>query len=611
MDAIDLLEKAHLLPELPGCYLMKGLSASGIERILYVGKAKNLKKRVQSYFQKGAKGHKTEILVRQIVDFEFMTAQSEAEALILENNLIKKHGPKYNILLRDDKSYPYLSIDQGHPFPRICYERNPKRSNKKLIFGPYATGSRVSELLSILNKACLLRSCPDSEFFKRKTPCLLFQMRHCEAPCMQLVSGEHYNRQLSMVISYLKGKPDELLENLTSKMEALSEKEEFEAAMVVRDQLVALSEFINKEQQKNAEFLKEAVNLDAIAFYRGQHEGDEILDMAIYIVRNGILIGSKNFNFVNPTDSDSLFVELIYQYYSGSSDLPPESVVVDLDEESQQLLSEALTDTSVRGAGRKYRSLLDLVTEQAKNQQEFRIKTKEGTDFALKSLKELLLLKEVPYLIECYDVAIFQGSSPTASQIVYHGGRALKDRYRHYTLTERPEGNNDFAMMEELMGRRLSSSNNDLPDLIIVDGGKGQVSSLLAILQERGVSIPVIGIAKERHLGEKQSYERLIIPGRLNPYELSKNRALMRLVTSMRDEAHRFSRRLHHKHEVERVITSWVQEVKGLTKESQKMVLENAQQTKDELKSFTKEELANIFPLKKGQLEKLYAYLHS
>ena len=558
LTTVKLDEKAKLLPTKPGCYLMKNKD----DQIIYVGKAKNLRSRVQSYFNGSVKSPKTDILVSHIVDFDFIMRTSDAESFVLENTLIKKHTPKYNIRLKDDKSYPYVVINNNEPFPRLEFIRRVKRGKGVEVFGPFVTGSNIWDIIRILTQSFSLRDCKLSDFKKRKEPCLLYQMKQCSAPCVQKISAENYEIDLSYARDLFSGSGVKTIRELEKRMVQAAEDEEFEKAALIRDNLTKLIEFANNFKQENAEH-KDERDLDIVAYYQGDIE----VDLSIYMMRNGVLLGHKNFNFSNLDiieGVEDLILNFLFQYYSETYDSPPELVVTHMSQESNDMLEEALgtlfKNIRVRPPQKKYDSFINLTRDHAFEQQRVRMLHEDSVYVGLNKLKDLLGLRERPVVLECFDVAIFQGTSPTASQIVFHDGKPDKKNYRYYHLEERPEGNNDFAMMKELITRR--SDNGNLPDVFIVDGGQGQVSMFKEVLREVNIAIPVIGIAKSKVVRSKEGFknedikkseERLIIPGRSNPYMLNQNRSLYKIIVQMRDEAHRFSRKLHHKEEKKRV----------------------------------------------------------
>lgn len=609
-----LLDKAKSLPSKPGCYLMK--RASG--EILYVGKAKSLKSRVTSYFNNSKKSPKTEILITHVSDFEFLITKTDVEAFVLENNLIKKHSPKYNIRLKDDKSYPYVMVDHAEPFSRLQYTRRIKRNKDREVFGPFVHGSNISEVLRIVTKSFGLRDCSVREFNSRKEPCLLFQMHQCSAPCVDLVASEDYQAGLQLALDLFKGKGKRSIKELEKRMQTAARDELFEKAAMIRDSIAILEEFLDQSKQENAEFDKGPGNIDVFGFHIGELE----IDMAIYMVRNGLLLGHKNFHFpiVDLTDeAEEELKSFLYQYYTSTHDSLPDIIFIpdSLDKNSTfKIAMLGLKEgVKVRKPTKKFEQLMKLATDQAYEHQRMRLSNQESIHVGLNKLKELLKLKERPLVLECYDVAVWQGTSPSAAQIVFHDGKPDRKNYRHYGLETREEGNNDFAMMKELMRRRLPKGK--LPDVFIVDGGKGQVSALLEVLKEEGEKIPVVGIVKSRS-GKSQSFrdvsvmkseERLIIPGRVNPYILSKNMSLYRIVTQMRDEAHRFSRRLHHKKEKGRIITSWLDEIEGIGPKTREKILKRMDVRIEMLSGLSVEELMGKFGVNKKQAIRIQDYL--
>jgi excinuclease ABC subunit C len=596
-NILKLLEKAKLLPLKPGCYLMKNKQG----KVIYIGKAKKLRSRVTSYFHQGAKSPKTDILVSHIRDFDFVLTSTEAEALVLENTLIKKHIPKYNIMMRDDKSYPYVIVDNNEPYPRLEYKRRWKRKKNVEVFGPFAHGSNISQILRVLVKSFKLRDCSLREFRSRKEPCLLYQIKQCSAPCVGEVTDSTYSEDLNLALSFIKGKGTKGLKVLKSYMEEHAAREEFEAAAILRDHIETLESFLSISQQQNAEFAGKNINADVIAYF----EGDEEIDLALYSIRKGILLGHKNFHFLRSDFVEEIkesVRDFIFQYYSESHDTLPDKVIIDFEDD---LLGAAFKEVedfkkmNVARPARTFRSLMDLAIDQAKEHQNIRKVNEDSVYLGLNKLKDLLGLKERPVTLECYDIAIFQGSSPTAAQIVFEEGKPNKKRYRHYKLEERPEGNNDFIMMEEVIARRIKHGN--LPDVFIVDGGKGQVSAFTKILNEMNIDVPVCGLAKSKVIAKKDQFklqkvskteERLIIQGRANPYYLSKNKSLYQILTQMRDEAHRFSRRLHHKGESDKLFSSWIDQVEGVGPKTKEKILKKLDIDKSKLSKMTKQNIS-------------------
>ncbi len=589
-------------------------------RVIYVGKAKKLKSRVTSYFNQSVKGLKTEYMVSHIHDFDFMITRSDAESFVLENNLIKEHSPKYNIRLRDDKSYPYVQVNWNEPYPRLEYVRRPKKEKGKELFGPYPTGSNISMIMRVLTKSFGLRDCSLTEFKSRKTPCLLYQMKQCSAPCVGYRNQKDYESDLSTALGFFQGpiKAKRTIQKLHEKMHSYAELEEYEMAGIIRDHIQLLDEFLQKSYDQKVESIQNDKNIDVWSYWNGSEE----VDISVYMIRSGLLLGQKNFNFVKGElieDLEDELLQKIVQYYSDPEEMNPDIVVMDFEEDHLGAVTEALNtfgDMKIKGLNKKYWPLIEMCRKHAEESQRIRIANSESVYLGLNKLKELLNMRERPRILECYDIAIWQGQSPTASQIVFEEGKANKRKYRHFHMETRPEGNNDFAMMREVISRRID--NGDLPDVLVIDGGVAQVNTVMAVLKELNVELCVVGIAKSRDLsrGNYQSTEvdrteeRLIIPGRANPYILTKCPPLFKIIVSMRDEAHRFSRRLHHKTESKRVLSTWLDEVKGLGAEGKRKVLTQLSMTKDELKEYTVNDLMNYFGLKNPQAKALYTHLH-
>lgn len=611
----ELLEKANSLPQQPGCYLMKDKNG----RVIYVGKAKKLKSRVSSYFNNSVKSYKTDYMVSHVDQFDFIITRSDAESFVLENNLIKEHSPKYNIRLRDDKSYPYLQVNWNEPFPRLEYVRRPKKAKGKELYGPYPPGSNISMIMRVLTKSFGLRDCSLNEFKSRKTPCLLHQMRQCSAPCVGLRSAKEYEEDLQNAVSFFQGplKAKRTIQKLQEKMMEYAEGEEFEMAGIIRDHIQLLDAFLRQSYDQKVESIQSDKNIDIWSYWNGNEE----VDISLYMIRSGLLLGHKNFNFVKGeliAEMDDEIQQKILQYYSDPEEINPDIVVMDFPEDSIGAIGGALNtfgEMKVLGQTKKYLPLIEMCRKHAEESQRVRMANSESVYLGLHKLKDLLSMKERPKVLECYDVAIWQGSSPTASQIVFEEGKPNKRKYRYYHLETRPEGNNDFAMMREVISRRID--HGDLPDVLVIDGGVAQVNTVTAVLKELNVELCVVGIAKSRELSKdfkavevERSEERLIIPGRANPYVLSKCPPLFKIIVSMRDEAHRFSRKLHHKAESKRVMASWLDDVRGLGEESKKKILTSLSMSKEELKAYTVNDLVNFFGIKNPQAKALWAHLH-
>ncbi len=614
----ELLTRAKSLPQESGCYLMHDKSG----RVIYVGKAKKLRSRVTSYFDSSLKSLKTDFLVSHIHDFDFMITHSEAESYVLENNLIKKHRPKYNIRLKDDKSYPWVLISKIEDFPRLEFVRRPKKSRDHELFGPFPTGSNISMVMRVLTKSFALRDCSLTEFKSRKDPCLLYQMHQCSAPCVGKISQTDYAQDLNMVRGFFQSpaRARKALSELKNKMQHLAEIEEFERAALTRDNIDVLEQFLEQSYRQQVESLKDEKDVDVWSFYKGSDE----VDFSLYMIRGGMLLGQKNFNFLSSSLEEDISQELqgvLMQYYSDDEQVLPEKIILDANEgelESFEAALQSLVEKEfklqVHGRAKKYLPLLDMCKKHAEETQKHRLAVQDSPYVGLNKLKDLLNLRELPRHLECYDIAIWQGSSPTASQVVSIDGKLDKTLYRHYHMQELPEGNNDFAMMREVVSRRVK--HGELPDVFVIDGGVAQVNVVCSVLREMQIDVPVVGIAKSRDLvGDfKQaeivrSDERLVIPNRKDPYLLHKNPSLMKIIVSLRDEAHRFSRRLHHKTESKRIVKTWVDSIKGLSAKTKKTILENLTFSREELSEMKADEIGRLLGIELKEALKVAQHL--
>lgn len=614
-----LLEKAKTLPQEPGCYLMKDRTG----RVIYVGKAKKLRSRVTSYFDNSAKSIKTAFLIQQIQDLDFMITRSDVESYVLENNLIKKHSPKYNLRLKDDKSYPWVMVNHEEPFPRLEYVRRPKKGKGRELYGPFPVGSNIAMVLRVLTKSFMLRDCSLSDFRTRKTPCLLYQMKQCTAPCVDYITKDQYYQDLNFALGLFQGPrvAKRTVEELRQRMFQSAEKEEFERAAILRDHLQLLEEFVQTSTQQNVESLNDEKNVDVWASYLGSEE----FDFSLYMIRRGMLIGQKNFHFPVSDLQEEMQEEMrgfLLQYYTDPSEIAPEMVILDCEEDSDwddfaMALKEAAEvgeKFRVYGRKKKYLPVVEMARKHAEESQRVRIANQDSPFIGLKKLKELLNMKDLPRRLECYDVAIWQGKSPTASQVVSHDGKLDKAYYRHYHLQELPEGNNDFAMMREVISRR--ASHGELPDVFVIDGGTAQVNTVMAVVRELNLDVKVVGIAKSRDLtGDfkkaeiERSEERLVIPGRKDPYVLSKCPPLFRIIVTLRDEAHRFSRRLHHKAETKRFLGTWLDEIAGLGEKTKNQILRNLTMSKEALRSLNHQEIERLLSIPNSQAKLVWEHL--
>ncbi len=544
MDA-KLQEKLDALPTEPGVYLMKDRRG----QIIYVGKAINLRSRVRSYFNRTGDTRVFVSLLDQLLgDLETVLVSNEKEALLLENELIKKHRPRFNVLLKDDKQFISLRLDRTQRYPRLEVVRKYERDGAR-YFGPYSSAGAIRETLRVVNRFFRLRTCTDHVLANRKRPCLLHQIGRCPAPCVYPVPEEDYRRSVDEVVMFLEGKAGELVEGLRLRMKRAAQELKFEEAARLRDQLSAIERSLERQKVATTDFKDQ----DVFAYHR---EGDRILFYVLW-VRQGRLNGGQAFPFGSQEFPDEELLASFVNLYYDQGSFVPEEVLLPLELEDgtgglEALLSERKGER-VRVLVPKRGEKHDLVKMAAKNaEQAFveRRRTKDETDTVLSRLQQRLGLRNFPRRMECFDISHFQGSAIVASQVAVTDGDADKSRYRKYKI-KTLEKQDDFASMYEVISRRLKRGleENDLPDLLVIDGGKGQLASAHAAMKDAGVeTVDVVGLAKSRDLEvfdrdaeSARSPERIFVVGRKDPIVLSQNSAEMFMLTRMRDEAHRFA----------------------------------------------------------------------
>jgi excinuclease ABC subunit C len=558
----DLLATA---PKTPGCYVMK--DSEGVA--IYIGKAKNIKSRVQSYFRANVDSSKTQVLVSKIKDIEFMQTETEIDALLLENTLIKKHRPRYNIRLKDDKSYPYIWIDTNHPFPRAYYARKPRVTAGGLYFGPYPGPYALRQLLQLASKAFLLRDCRDSEFANRSRPCLSYQIGQCTAPCVNYVDEEIYRQQLQDFLRFLKGENQELKDDWQKQMDAYSGSMNYEEAARFRDRLKALEDL---QRDQRAVDLNDNKSRDVWAFwpfgfFSEKEEEKKDFDLLLLQFRDGKWWGRKHFPI--PVEETMLdregFISLISQYYL-KAEIPTQVIIPPEFEASEiSVLNELLSRESAArqnlpfefdcvltvSIGDKLWRIWDLALSNARSLGEEQSKLRSGRRDAVEQLRKFLKQPGKIVRIDCLDISNFQGTENVAACVVFIGGKRATDQYRHYVL-KGIQGQDDFGSLREIVRRRYGKPDSVLPDLLIVDGGRAQLDSVLLSMKEMNVDFPAVGLAKSRTTRDfksaevEASSERIFLPGQKNP-KIIKDIPILRLVSEIRDEAHRFAITFHRK----------------------------------------------------------------
>lgn len=572
------------LPDRPGVYLFK----DELGRIIYVGKAISLKNRVRSYFQ-SSRNHalKVRVMVEQIVDLETIITGSELEALILESNLIKKHYPKYNIRLRDDKQYPYVRIDVQDAFPRITIARHIKKDGAR-YFGPYTSSGAVYETLRLLKKLFPLRTCKRKIGEDVGRPCLNYHIKRCLAPCDNRIDQVVYQQMIKEICLFLEGRQDALVKRLRQRMLEASENMAFEFAAKLRDQIRAVEKVVEKQNIT----IPDASDQDAIGIGRS-HLGSCI---QVFFIRSGKLTGREHFLLAgeeNASDREVL-TGFIKQYYSRAAFIPKE-VLLPMDIDERDLISQWLAE--LRGTkvslqipkrGTK-RELVDMANDNAREvleQQHGRLENHMAqTTGAVQELQTYLGLEREPFRIECFDNSNIQGSDPVSSVVVFEGGTPKKDDYRRFKI-KTVEGADDYATMQEAVYRRYKEARAPLPDLIIIDGGKGQLHAAREVLHSLGLAdIPTYGLAKE--------FEHLFVEGNPEPIILPRHSAALYLLQRIRDEAHRFAVTYHRQLRRKRNLASLLDEIEGIGSKRRKALYEYFGSF-DKIKKAGIEELAKV-----------------
>ena len=556
MTASPLQSKLAHLPDNPGVYLFK--NAQG--EILYIGKAAVLADRVRSYFQKGTDhSPKTTLLVSQVADLETMVTRSELEALILESNLVKRHKPRFNIVLRDDKQYPYVRLPIKDDFPRLSIVRRVQKDGA-LYYGPYTPANALRETLKVIKHVFPLATCTIDIDGTADRACIEFEIKRCMAPCTGNQSKEEYHQIVKQVRQFLEGRDHELLDGLRARMEAAAEREEFEEAARVRDRLFKIERMLEKQRITQTS----ATEQDVIGLSR-QGAG---VDLQILFVRGGLLIGRKDFFWPQSADApdEELVRSAIEQFYNKDGQ-PPKEVLIPINFEDTALIEQWLSDKrgeSVRvlapERGVKHQLVL-LAEENAAAAAAGHLRDEELDRQAGEELKRLLRLDHIPRRIEGFDISNTLGNQSVASMVVWEDGQLKKADYRRFKI-QTVEGANDFASMKEVVTRRYGREENVAqPDLILIDGGLGQLGAALEGLKETGQqTLPILGLAKAR--GDKE--ERVFLAGRKNPIVLRPHSPATHLLQRIRDEAHRFAITFHRKLRGQALLASVLDQVTGI-----------------------------------------------
>jgi excinuclease ABC subunit C len=557
-----LQEKLASLPSEPGVYLMK--DAKG--HILYVGKARDLKKRVSSYFKKGShRDLKTSVLIEKIAGLDTIFTHTEKEALILESNLIKKHHPRYNVILKDDKRYPCLRLNINSPYPNLTVARKLQKDGA-LYFGPFASARAVRETLKFIHRTFRLRKCKGRTLQRRERPCLNYQMALCLGPCSRSVTSAEYSTVVHEVILFLKGRMPELVKQVKEQMEAAAARQDFEAAAVHRDRLFALQETLEKQVATTVDLM----DRDVVGMAR---EGRAALVM-VFFVRGGFLLGHRPFYFPETLASDGEVVSSFVKQYYENGPFVPKELLLPIAPDDQPLLEEWLGE--VKGEkvyiimpqrGEKAR-LLEMATQNAEKSLAENLDAALDEEKMLDSVQKRLHLKKRPERIECFDLSNIAGAEGVGAMVVFEKSQPAPNAYRKYRIRTAPEAN-DYAMLREVLTRRYKEGDGKQPlpdpDLLMVDGGKGQLNMAVSVLKSLGRygSFELIGIAKkdpERGEAEDKIYK----PGRKNPVNLKKDSEVLLFLQRVRDEAHRYVITYHRKRRMMTYRRSVLERIPGI-----------------------------------------------
>ena len=558
-------DSAHFLKNVtnkPGVYRMLDVK----DQVIYVGKAKNLKNRLNSYFRQSGLSPKTQVMVSKIADIEVTITHTEGEALLLESNLIKELRPRYNVLMRDDKSYPYIFVSDKADYPRIALHRGA-RKKKGLYLGPYPNAHAVRESINLLQKMFLIRQCEDTTFANRSRPCLQYQIKRCTAPCVGYITEKAYGRDINHAILFLQGKSEQVVNELVKDMEAAADKQHFEKAARYRDQISNLRK-ITEKQYISAD--KGDIDIIACSTEAGQ------ACVQVFYIRNGLNLGNRSFYPSLPEEltTEQILTAFIPQFYL-KRDVPGE-IIISTALKDSALIAEVLSDQSkhrvkvthkVRGERAKW---VEMALNNSLNSLKTKLISRSGILSRFEALQEALQLDEIPVRLECFDISHMQGEATVASCVVFTPEGAFKTDYRRYNI-KGITGGDDYAAMKQALERRfrpVKSKNNKpeeqkLPDILFIDGGKGQLKQAIEVFDNLAISsVLLVGVAKGE--GRKAGLEKLIFSdGRPDLY-LTIESAALNLILQVRDEAHRFAISGHRAQRAKKRRTSPLEGIAGL-----------------------------------------------
>ena len=579
------LKSPDELPNKPGVYIMRDKT----DTIIYIGKAKNLVKRVKSYFREKLDRPKTQILMSHFDSLEYIVTNSEKEALILEATLIKKHRPRYNVQLKDDKRYPYVKIT-SEKFPRLVITRNVTKDG--IYYGPFTDVGSVKQTVKFLKSLFKIRTCRNMD-----GPCLNSQIDLCYAPCDGKISQEEYGEIINKIDLFCQGKYSTIVKNLKREMAEAAANEEYEKAAVIRDQISSIEEIMEKQF---VDLVDDDLDQDVIAIAQGENE----VVVIIMPIRNGKIVGRDDFLMSGSQyDSSSEILFAFIQQYYGYNRHVPKQILLDEDIDDKELLEEWLSDLrgnkvhiKVPQKGVKLR-----LVKMARKNAEIIKHQKKKMENALIELKKYLKLEKLPRVMEGYDISNISGEFAVGSKVSFKDGKPNKKMYKHFRM-ETP-GPNDFAMMEELLTRRLKMIDRDPePDLIVIDGGKGQLGMACGVLDKLNLThIPIIGLAKE--------FEEIYLPNTKRPIIIPKNNKALHLLQQVRDESHRFAITYHRKLRSKNISASSLDDIAGIGKK-RKVALLKELGSIENIKKASVEDLAKIKGMNQKTAENVYNYYH-
>jgi excinuclease ABC subunit C len=588
MNHLD--QKIARLPTNSGVYLFKDKKGT----ILYVGKAGNIKHRVSSYFQRvGGKDAKTLAMMEKVAEIDTIVTDTEKEAFILENNLIKEHRPRYNVKLRDDKNYPCLRLTLEEEFPTLCIVRRIKK-DRSLYFGPYPSATSLRQTLKLIRRLFPIRTCLDTKFTSRLRPCINYEMGRCLGPCCDKTDPAQYREVVNQVRMFLEGKSRDLVERLEKRMEGESERLNFEAAAKIRDQIQHIETVIEKQKIVSSDFTDQ----DVIGFHRQDHT---VIVHPLFI-RAGKLLGGKGFAFPSSgLPDEEILSSFLHQYYREGKFIP-EQILLPRGVPEQNLIEERLTDLKgkkvrilvpVRGNRKR---LLRMASENAEKYLHSEAELERDQKRTLETLREKLHLRRIPRKIEAFDISNFQGGQAVGSMVFFEDGKSNKEGYRHFKIRTVEEAD-DYGMMYEVLLRRYKKAveEDNLPDLVLLDGGRGQLNVAQEVFKELQVKeIDLISLAKERTKeGTPKVEEKVFHPQYKEPFHLGRQSPLLHFLDRIRDEAHRFAITYHKKIRGKETIKSELGKIPGIGKVRQRALLRHFGSV-EKIKEASIEELTQV-----------------